>query len=226
MGSRGASLSGKGTKQTEKQSGRQWGANGKVSYDNNINEYHHTNKEFINHELRKAQRDALTFYTGHGDEIMNAMLRYGGGVKKAREITHNRYSDADYKRASKTIKEIKSAMEKSKSINNKHVTLYRGTGLDEFDVKNIDGLKKLKGRTMYTEGFYSTSTDKVVAERFHRGVIVYVSKPKGTAGIYIESVSQSPTEKETLLNHNQAYRVDDVKIKDSVGHVYITMMND
>ena len=225
MGSRGAGLSGK----TNKQQGKKWGVGGassKASYDNDMDNYHHTNKEFINHELRKAQRDALTFYTGHGDEIMNAMLRYAGGVRRAREITHNRYSDADYKRASKTIRDIKSAMEKSKSINDKHVTTYRGTGPDEFNVTNLDGLKKLKGRTMHTEGFYSTSTDKVVAERFHRGVIVHVSKPKGTAGIYIESVSQHPTERETLLNHNQPYYVNDVKVKNGVGHVYITLMND
>jgi hypothetical protein len=112
-------------------------------------------------------------------------------------------------RLKRIVQLISTAIAKSPP-STRHVTVFKG-------IENVpvDWLAVPVGRILpHTErGLVSTSFDKSVGKTFmssrvqDRSVLLTLSLPKGTRGLFVQSVSQFEDENELILPHGSRFRV-------------------
>lgn len=92
------------------------------------------------------------------------------------------------------------------------MTLWRGTTAKQFglgDSATVDDLKKLIGKKMQDEGFFSTSVGSSAAFSY-KPVLIQVEAPTGSQMAFIDHISANQGENEMLLAAGTKYEVLDV----------------
>lgn len=157
--------------------------------------------------LDKIDRRAITWYTGHGYEDMNAYLR--GMVDSI--------TDKD----KEAIERVSDAL--SKTTIKENVVVARGMGGDEamtgllnISVSELEQLlsdnpEGLVGMVMRENGFLSTTVDPRINAAFKSKYELKLNVPAGTHGAYIAPVTRFKNEHELLLDKGTAFRIDAVK---------------
>ena len=93
----------------------------------------------------------------------------------------------------------------------KSAKVYRGMGIDVIGMLG-------KGSEFTDDGFVSTSTTQSTAERFAwnrgEGVVMEITLPKGTQGLYINALTDHDYDEETefLLGTGNRFKVNEVKM--------------
>lgn len=157
--------------------------------------------------LDEIDRRAITWYTGHGYEDMNAYLR--GMVDSI--------TDKD----KEAIERVSDALSKTAIKENVVVTRGMGgdgamTGLLNISVSELEQLlsdnpEGLVGMVMRENGFLSTTVDPRINAAFKSKYELKLNVPAGTHGAYIAPVTRFENEHELLLDKGTAFRIDAVK---------------
>ena len=159
--------------------------------------------------LTKTQLGAVMEYTGGDSLWLNKYLdrwaQIDGGLKDVEAgLTKTKQN-----RLKRIVQLISAAIVKSPP-STRHVTVFKG-------IENVpvQWLTVPVGQTLpHTErGLVSTSFDKSVGKTFmssrvqDRSVLLTLSLPKGTRGLFVQSVSQFEDENELILPHGSRFRV-------------------
>ena len=159
--------------------------------------------------LSKTQLWAISWYTS-GDSLwlnkyLNRWEQIDGGLASVEaEVTK-----PEQNKLKRAVQLISTAIKKSPP-STKHVTVYKG-------IEHVpdEWLTVQVGRILpHTErGLVSTSFDKNMGKTFmsrHRedkSVLLTLSLPKGTRGLYVQSISQFEDENELILPQGSRFRV-------------------
>jgi hypothetical protein len=160
--------------------------------------------------LTKAERDALTFYTGKHYTTINEHFRLG--------------KDADNVHLQE-IKNMDSAFSNEAAKLPEDVSLFRGcwhgtlNGWDDLLDSQGQPRDDCAGKELSDSGFCSTSIVK--GTNFEQEVIMKIKAPKGTNGLFVAPIAAfdyNRKENEVLLNRGTKFRVDKLQRRPDPTH--------
>jgi len=143
---------------------------------------------------------AVRLYSGSHFFSVNTALRSGEApVEEARFVQKG--LDAMFKKPGAALQQ--------------DARLYRGVGVDDPILTQLRAGTLRAGTVFEDKGFMSTSVSQAAAMRFShttdgRDVILRIRAKKGKRAVHIESVSNHPSERETLLPRGSKIRVKGV----------------
>jgi hypothetical protein len=157
--------------------------------------------EAILAEAEGSQLEALEEYTGDSTMI-NSHLR-GRDLTEALGYTPD---DDEMDELRGQIDALDDLFEETSL--SEPVIVYRGTSLRSLERQ---GVSLTPGTVFEDPAYMSTSTDQSVIESFAEGsenvALMEIAVPKGTQGIYVESITENPDEFELLLNRGHSLRI-------------------
>ena len=157
------------------------------------------------------QRRAVQRYTGDSYREINGFLRTGRGDAAAR-------ADAESVRAA--MREIP-----------ENIMVFRAVSATGFGYPNkqaipASALPGLVGRTWSDPGFTSTSINPEPYD-YNAKVRMRISVPKGTRGIYVDTISENQDEEEMLLDAGTKFRIDRVEQDErGITTMHMTVVNE
>jgi hypothetical protein len=152
---------------------------------------------------------AVLEYTGGESVWLNKYLDRWAQIDGGRESVEAQLTKTQQNKLKRLVQLVSAAIKKSPPSRNR-VVVYKGIE----DVPD-EWLTVPVGRILpHTErGIVSTSFDKSMAKTFmspsaeDRSVLLTLSLPKGTKGLFVQSVSQFEDENEVILPHGTRFRV-------------------
>lgn len=155
-------------------------------------------EKWIKENVTALSQEGLKRYTGSSYELVNDKLR---GVRQFEAGSWNATE------AKKITGQMDRAM--AKSSVDQAVTVYRGVDKKVFGEWNDIADDMLPGMVFTDQGFSSTSTDvKLLNSWGGRGKYeIEVLVPEGSRGIYVQSISHFPHERELILDRGSSFRV-------------------
>lgn len=151
---------------------------------------HTFDSDFWNNALSDDQRRAIKSYTGYVYRPMNEILRKGSTDKVHPSAVAN---------VKQMIDNMTSAL--SKSVTKERLIVSRG-------LQDANGFAKTLGLTseqlkdpavIQDRGFYSSACS---IDSGFSGPKIYTIVPKGTQGMYVNPISEYPTENEFIIQRN------------------------
>ena len=159
--------------------------------------------------LTKTQMGAVLEYTGGESLWLNKYLDRWSRIDGGRESIEAQLTKTQQNKLKRLVQLVSAAIKKSPP-SRKSVVVYKGIE----DVPD-EWLTVPVGRLLphTARGLVSTSFDKNMAKTFmspaaeDRSVLLTLSLPKGTRGLFVQSVSQFEDENEVILPHGTRFRV-------------------
>ena len=159
--------------------------------------------------LTKTQLGAVLEYTGGNSLWLNKYLDRWAQIDGGLENVEAGLTKTKQNKLKRIVQLVSAAITKSPP-STRNVTVYKGIE----DVPD-EWLTVPVGRILpHTErGIVSTSFDKNMAKTFmspaaeDRSVLLTLALPKGTKGLFVQSVSQFEDENEVILPHGTRFRV-------------------
>lgn len=178
-----------------------------------------TMRKWCNDWLQKITEEeerGVRIYTGSTYQSMNAYLR---GVKTAEDVGERIVKYVDW---------CASALEKASTP--RDMIVRRGDNYNMLKDLGIDfskgNLENIKGSMVESKAFLSTSPDP--RGGFDKDIEYVVKVPKGSQGMYVDSISQHEGEKEFLLNRGGRFVIEDVEYysdNKTPKKIYMTLIN-
>lgn len=178
-----------------------------------------TMRKWCNDWLQKITEEeerGVRIYTGSTYQSMNAYLR---GVKTAEDVGERIVKYVDW---------CASALEKASTP--RDMIVRRGDNYNMLKDLGIDfskgNLENIKGSMVESKAFLSTSPDP--RGGFDKNIEYVVKVPKGSQGMYVDSISQHEGEKEFLLNRGGRFVIEDVEYysdNKTPKKIYMTLIN-
>lgn len=167
-------------------------------------------------KITEEEERAVVMYTGSTYKSMNAYLK---GLKTAEDVGQRIIKYVDW---------CASALEKASTP--RDMIVRRGDNYNMLKDLGIDfskgNLENIKGSMVESKAFLSTSSDP--RGGFDKDIEYVVKVPKGSQGMYVDSISQNEGEKEFLLNRGGKFIVEDVEYysdNKSPKKIYMTLIN-
>lgn len=167
-------------------------------------------------KVTEEEERGVIMYTGSTYRSMNAYLR---GLKTAEDVGQRIVKYVDW---------CASALEKASTPCD--MIVRRGDNYNMLKDLGIDfskgNLENIKGSLVESKAFLSTSPDP--RGGFDNDIEYVVKVPKGSQGMYVDSISQNEGEKEFLLNRGGKFIVEDVEYysdNKSPKKIYMTLIN-
>ena len=159
--------------------------------------------------LTKTQVSAVLEYTGGESLWLNKYLDRWPEIDGGLESVEEGLTKTKQNKLKRIVQLVSAAISKS-PLSTRHVIVYKG--IEDVPVR---WLTVSVGRILpLTEkGLVSTSFDKELAKTFmspsseDRSVLLTLSLPKKTKGLFVQSISQFQEEFELILPHNSRFRV-------------------
>lgn len=167
--------------------------------------------------LTAEERRAVQFYTGMGYQSTNPVLR--GEIP----------IDAASKETLVAIRNLHNVL--SRQTTRCPLTVYRGVRDGTRMVRGTDravGLdaltdEQLVGKLLVDGAFVSTSTRESTCHKYNTRLVLEL--PAGTYGAYVGDISTfQHSEREFLMDMNQAFRVNRVERRDGIRYIYATSL--
>lgn len=178
-----------------------------------------TMRKWCNDWLQKITEEeerGVRIYTGGTYQSMNAYLR---GIKTAEDVGERIVKYVDW---------CASALEKASTP--RDMIVRRGDNYNMLKDLGIDfskgNLENIKGSMVESKAFLSTSPDP--RGGFDKDIEYVVKVPKGSQGMYVDSISQYEGEKEFLLNRGGRFVIEDVEYYSdnrTPKKIYMTLIN-
>lgn len=178
-----------------------------------------TMRKWCNDWLQKITEEeerGVRIYTGSTYQTMNAYLK---GIKTAEDVGDRIVKYVDW---------CASALEKASTP--RDMIVRRGDNYNMLKDLGIDfskgNLENIKGSMAESKAFLSTSPDP--RGGFDRDIEYVVKVPKGSQGMYVDSISQLEGEKEFLLNRGGRFIIEDVECysdNKTPKKIYMTLIN-
>lgn len=178
-----------------------------------------TMRKWCNDWLQKITEEeerGVKMYTGSTYQSMNAYLK---GIKTAEDVGERIVKYVDW---------CASALEKASTP--RDMIVRRGDNYNMLKDLGIDfskgNLENIKGSMVESKAFLSTSPDP--RGGFGRDIEYVVKVPKGSQGMYVDSISQNEGEKEFLLNRGGRFIIEDVEYysdNKTPKKIYMTLIN-
>nr|UVY52215.1 MAG: minor capsid protein 2 [Bacteriophage sp.] len=178
-----------------------------------------TMRKWCNDWLQKITEEeerGVIIYTGSTYQSMNAYLR---GLKTAEDVGQRIVNYVDW---------CASALEKANTP--RDMIVRRGDNYNMLKDLGIDfskgNLENIKGSLVESKAFLSTSPDP--RGGFDKDIEYVIKVPKGSQGMYVDSISQNEGEKEFLLNCGGKFIVEDVEYysdNKTPKKIYMTLIN-
>lgn len=167
-------------------------------------------------KITEEEQRGVRIYTGSTYQSMNAYLR---GIKTAEDVGEIIVKYVDW---------CASALEKASTP--RDMIVRRGDNYNMLKDLGIDfskgNLENIKGSMVESKAFFSTSPDP--RGGFDRDIEYVVKVPKGSQGMYVDSISQHKGEEEFLLNRGGRFIVEDVEYysdNKTPKKIYMTLIN-
>lgn len=167
-------------------------------------------------KITEEEQRGVRMYTGSTYQSMNAYLR---GVKTAEDVGERIVKYVDW---------CASALEKASTP--RDMIVRRGDNYNMLKDLGIDfskgNLENIKGSMVESKAFLSMSPDP--RGGFDKDIEYVVKVPKGSQGMYVDSISQHEGEKEFLLNRGGRFIVEDVEYysdNKTPKKIYMTLIN-
>lgn len=170
--------------------------------------------------LTTNERDGIVEYTGLSYTSINSLLRFNKSY----------YTDPEKrKHVRDTVSSITSALSKSKT--KQDFIVHRGVksldlpsmfGMDMDDLDDPQALAGLIGKRFIDKGFVSTAAS---SDKAWNGVKLHINVPKGTQGMYVDTISAYKGENEFLLQRGSTFMIENLvfgkkgEIKDIILNV-------
>lgn len=178
-----------------------------------------TMREWCNDWLQKITEEeerGVRIYTGSTYQSMNAYLR---GIKTAEDVGERIVEYVDW---------CASALEKASTP--RDMIVRRGDNYNMLKDLGVDfskgNLENIKGSLVESKAFLSTSPDP--RGGFDKDIEYVIKVPKGSQGMYVDSISQNEGEEEFLLNRGGKFIVEDVEYYSdnrTPKKIYMTLIN-
>lgn len=177
-----------------------------------------TMRKWCDDWLRKITEEerGVVIYTGSTYQSMNAYLR---GLKTAEDVGQRIVKYVDW---------CASALEKASTP--RDMIVRRGDNYNMLKDLGVDfskgNLENIKGSLVESKAFLSTSPDP--RGGFDKDIEYVIKIPKGSQGMYVDSISQLEGEKEFLLNRGGKFIVEDVEYysdNKTPKKIYMTLIN-
>lgn len=177
-----------------------------------------TMRKWCNDWLQKITEEerGVRIYTGSTYQSMNAYLR---GIKTAEDVGERIVKYVDW---------CASALEKASTP--RDMIVRRGDNYNMLKDLGVDfskgNLENIKGSLVESKAFLSTSPDP--RGGFDKDIEYVIKVPKGSQGMYVDSISQHEGEKEFLLNRGGKFIVEDVEYysdNKTPKKIYMTLIN-
>ena len=178
-----------------------------------------TMRKWCNDWLQKITEEeerGVRIYTGSTYQSMNAYLR---GLKTAKDVGQRIVKYVDW---------CASALEKANTP--RDMIVRRGDNYNMLKDLGVDfskgNLENIKGSLVESKAFLSTSPDP--RGGFDKDIEYVIKIPKGSQGMYVDSISQHEGEKEFLLNRGGKFIVEDVEYysdNKTPKKIYMTLIN-
>lgn len=177
-----------------------------------------TMRKWCNDWLQKITEEerGVRIYTGSTYQSMNAYLR---GIKTAEDVGERIVKYVDW---------CASALEKASTP--RDMIVRRGDNYNMLKDLGVDfskgNLENIKGSLVESKAFLSTSPDPQGG--FDKDIEYVIKVPKGSQGMYVDSISQHEGEKEFLLNRGGKFIVEDVEYysdNKTPKKIYMTLIN-
>ena len=167
--------------------------------------------------LTAEERSAVQFYTGSGYDTINPVLRNANGVDTASRETLV------------AIRNLHNVL--SRQTTRCPITVYRGVRDGTRMVRGTDGAvgldaltdEQLVGKLLVDGAFVSTSTRESTCHNYTTRLVLEL--PAGSYGAYVGDISLfQHSEREFLMDMNQAFRVRRVERRDGIRYIYATSL--
>lgn len=166
-------------------------------------------------KLTDSEIDALTRYTQNESKVINLVLNSNPG-----RIANELKDDID---------KISSAINKFKLQDD--ITVYRGISKEEYEqivignqpFKTFLSFKSTSIDEKQADIFSSLSNMESSCNNIDKHILV-VNVPRGSRAAYIASVSDSPKEKEFLLDKCTNYRIVDLVEYENIKYIFIEVI--
>lgn len=171
------------------------------SIKSRVSNDYYSPEDFTSMGYTKSQADAIIFYKEEGfEDIRNAIK---GRDKSPRVLNH--------------LKELDSALDRSELAED--ATLYHGMGPAES--KMFDKIEI--GSGFAYNGFYSTSLDKSIGEKYADGKsVLVINAKKGSSGLYYKDPDN---ENEVLLPRNKIYGVEKITTNGGMKYIHVRQVD-
>lgn len=198
-------------------------------------------KEKIEPNLSKKEKDAIFAYTKDDYSGINYLLEMDENGKspyalgEANRVLKEKMQNPDLlKRCREEIDTITGVLDRTKTTEDMVVSrktkfsYVRGMFGNDISGKELARLlshpEEAKGKILRTKGFCSTSVDPS-STGIVGSCILQILVPKGSKGMFVAPISNSPNELEFLLQQNSKFKLVDVKsfIPDSESIYFSTM---
>lgn len=167
-------------------------------------------------KITEEEERGVRIYTGSTYQSMNAYLR---GLKTAEDVGQRIVKYVDW---------CASALEKANTP--RDMIVRRGDNYNMLKDLGVDfskgNLENIKGSLVESKAFLSTSPDP--RGGFDKDIEYVIKIPKGSQGMYVDSISQHEGEKEFLLNRGGKFIVEDVEYysdNKTPKKIYMTLIN-
>ena len=167
-------------------------------------------------KITEEEERGVRIYTGGTYQSMNAYLR---GLKTAEDVGQRIVKYVDW---------CASALEKANTP--RDMIVRRGDNYNMLKDLGVDfskgNLENIKGSLVESKAFLSTSPDP--RGGFDKDIEYVIKIPKGSQGMYVDSISQYEGEKEFLLNRGGKFIVEDVEYysdNKTPKKIYMTLIN-
>ena len=167
-------------------------------------------------KITEEEERGVRIYTGGTYQSMNAYLR---GLKTAEDVGQRIVKYVDW---------CASALEKANTP--RDMIVRRGDNYNMLKDLGVDfskgNLENIKGSLVESKAFLSTSPDP--RGGFDKDIEYVIKIPKGSQGMYVDSISQHEGEKEFLLNRGGKFIVEDVEYysdNKTPKKIYMTLIN-
>lgn len=167
-------------------------------------------------KITEEEERGVRIYTGSTYQSMNAYLR---GLKTAEDVGQRIVKYVDW---------CASALEKANTP--RDMIVRRGDNYNMLKDLGVDfskgNLENIKGSLVESKAFLSTSPDP--RGGFDKDIEYVIKIPKGSQGMYVDSISRNEGENEFLLNRGGKFIVEDVEYysdNKTPKKIYMTLIN-